>query len=176
MFAKELLIIMIIVIIILTTIVHKLLNKKNKLLSFWIAFSIFTIIYVSYMLINKNHVVKYNCNTKYWNKKDYKLDGLFFLDTYGEYKCGADLRYNNQSSIVYYNELINILISSALIFSVNTPKIFTKLLIAQALNTIVYFVKLDNLSKIKLFPTKKIIYLSITSLYVIIPLILAFKK
>ncbi len=163
---------MIIIILLLTTVVHKILNKKNKLLSFWIAFSIFTIIYVSYMLINKNHLVHYSCTNKYWNRKDYKLNGVFFLDTYGEYKCGCDLRYNNPTSIVYYNELINILISSALIFTVNNTYVFRQLLKAQALNTFVYFATLKDYSNMKY---RKSIYLGISSLYTIIPIILLYQ-
>ncbi len=171
--SKELLLILLAIIIILSVVAHKLTNKKNKLLSFWLGFSVFTIIYVSYMFINKNHLVNYSCKNNYWNRNDYKFNGHFLLDTYGEYKCGCDLRYNNHNSIVYYNELINILLSSALLFTVGNIAIFKDILFLQCVNTISYFATLEDYSNMNL---RKIIYLGISSLYSVVPFILLYRK
>ncbi len=170
--SRELLLILIVIIIILSVVAHRLTNKKNKLLSFWLGFSIFTIIYVSYMFINKNHLVNYSCKNNYWGRNDYKFNGNFLLDSYGEYKCGCDLRYNNHNSIVYYNELINVLISTALLFSIDKIGVFKDLLFLQALNTLTYFATLKNYSNMNL---RKTVYLSISGLYLIVPLILFYQ-
>ncbi len=170
--SRELLLGLIVIVIILSVVAHKLTNKKNKLLSFWLGVTLFTIIYVSYMILNKNHVVNYSCTNNYWGRNDYNFDGNFLLDTYGEYKCGCDLRYNNHNSIVYYNELINILLSSALLFTVGNMAIFKDILFLQCVNTISYFATLEDYSNMNL---RKIIYLAIVSLYFIVPFMLIYQ-
>ncbi len=169
--SKEVLLILFVLLIILSVIAHKLTNKKNKLLSFWLGFSIITLLF-SYMIINKNHVVNYSCKNNYWGRNDYNLDGYFLLESYGEYKCGCDLRYNYSNSIVYYNELINILLSFALLFTVGNTIIFKEVLFLQALNTIIYFATLKDYSNMNF---KKSAYLGFSSLYTIIPLILIYQ-
>jgi len=170
--SKELLLVLIVIVIILSVIAHKLTNKKNKLLSFWLGVTLFTILYVSYMIINKNHVVNYSCSNDYWNKKDYQFNGNFLLETYGEYKCGSDLRYNDPNSIVYYNELINILLSTALLFTVGNVPIFKDILVLQAINTLSYFGTYINYLFHHIIKTPNYIYLGISALYFIIPFVL----
>ncbi len=124
------------------------------------------------MLINKNHLVNYSCKNNYWGRNDYNFDGNFLLDSYGEYKCGCDLRYNTHNSIVYYNELINILLSTALLFTVGNRTIFKDLLFLQAVNTLTYFTTFKDYSNMNL---RKIIYLAIVSLYFIVPFMLIYQ-
>ena len=170
--SKELLLGLIVIVIILSIVIHKLTNKKNKLLSFWLGVTLFTLIYVSYMIINKNHVVNYSCKNNYWGHNDYDFNGHFLLDTYGEYKCGCDLRYDNHNSIVYYNELINILLSTALLFTVGNTIIFKDVLFLQGLNTLTYFATLTDYSNMDL---RKTIYLGISSLYLFVPFMLIYQ-
>jgi hypothetical protein len=170
--SKELLLGLIVIVIILSIVIHKLTNKKNKLLSFWLGVTLFTLIYVSYMIINKNHVVNYSCKNNYWGRNDYDFNGHFLLETYGEYKCGCDLRYDNHNSIVYYNELINILLSTALLFTVGNTIIFKDVLFLQGLNTLTYFATLKDYSNMDL---RKTIYLGISSLYLFVPFMLIYQ-
>jgi hypothetical protein len=173
--SKELLLGLIVIVIILSVVAHKLTNKKNKLLSFWLGVTLFTIIYVSYMIINKNHVVNYSCSNDYWERKDYKFDAHFLMETYGEYKCGCDVRYNDPNSVVYYNELINILLSTALLFTVGNIPIFKDILVLQAINTITYFATLIDYSFHNPIKNTNYIYLGISSLYFIIPIMLIYQ-
>ncbi len=170
--SRELLLGLIVIVIILSVVAHKLTDKKNKLLSFWLGTTLFTTIYVSYMILNKNHVVNYSCKNNYWGRNDYSLNGYFLLESYGEYKCGSDLRYDDHNSIVYYNELINILLSSALLFTVGNTTIFKDVLFLQAVNTISYFATLNDYSNMDL---RKIIYLGISALWIVVPFMLIYQ-
>jgi hypothetical protein len=169
--SKKILLFLLVMLVILSVIAHKVTNKKNKLLSFWLGFSVINIFF-SYMIIHKDYVVNYSCKNDYWNRTDYNLDGHFLLESYGEYKCGCDLRYNYSNSIVYYNELINILLSFVLLFTVGNTIIFKDVLFLQALNTIIYFATLKDYSNMDL---RKTIYLGFSSLNTIIPLILIYQ-
>ncbi len=170
--SRELLLGLVVIVIILSVVAHKLTNKKNKLLSFWLGVTLFTIILVSCMLINKNHLVNYSCKNNYWGRNDYNFNGHFLLETYGEYKCGCDLRYDDHYSIVYWNELINILLSTALLFTVGNTTIFKDILFLQAVNTLTYFATLKDYSNMDL---RKIIYLGISALYFIVPFMLIYQ-
>jgi hypothetical protein len=170
--SKELLLGLIVIVIILSVVAHKLTNKKNKLLSIWLGVTLFTLIYVSYMIINKNHVVNYSCKNNYWGRNDYNFNGYFLLESYGEYKCGCDLRYDDHNSILYYNELINILLSTALLFTVGNTTIFKDILFLQAVNTISYFATLKDYT---LRDLRKNIYLGISALWIAVPFVLIYQ-
>ena len=167
----EIILFLLVILVILSVIAHKVTNKKNKLLSFWLGFSVITLCY-SYMIIHTNKLVEYSCNNDYWGRSDYKLNGDFFIQSFGEYKCGCDLRYNDPYSIVYYNELINLFCFIAIIFSINNINMLKIALLIQALNTIIYFVTLKDYSNMNL---KKSSYLFYGGLYTTIPLILLYQ-
>ena len=165
----ELIIIVAVLLVVLFMIIQKTLKYKNKLLTFWLTITIFTVFYVSFMLLNKKHVANYSCSNKYWHKKDYNFDKQFLLDTYGEYKCGCDMRYDEETNFVYTNELFNILISIGLLCTFNNIPLFKNLLLLQFFNTIIYFVTLEDFSN---WTMRKTIYLGISALYVVVPAIL----
>ncbi len=143
--------------------------SKNIFIAIWLGIGIFTILLVSNMLIHKRELINYSCSNNYWSRNDYQFNPAFFLDTYGEYKCFADSRYNNPASIVYYNELINIIISGALLITIAHPALFRYLLLTQALNTLVYFSGIDDWSNLI---SRKGVYLGISALYIIYPALL----
>lgn len=143
--------------------------SSNMYISIWLGIGIFTILLVSNMLIHKRELINYPCSNNYWSRTDYQFNSAFFLDTYGEYKCFADSRYNNPASIVYYNELINIIISVALLLVIRRPALFRGLLLVQALNTIIYFMGLGDWSNLI---SRKGIFLGISALYIIYPALL----
>ncbi len=169
--SKDIILIILVIIIILSVIAHKLTNKKNKLLSFWLGFSVINIFF-SYMIIHKDYVVNYSCKNDYWNKTDYKLNGNFILESYAEYKCGCDPRFNDPYNMTYYYELFNIILATVLIFTANNINMLKNVLFLQALNSIISFYTLKDYSNLNI---KKIAYHGFVSSYIIIPFILIYQ-
>jgi hypothetical protein len=155
--------------------VYRIIKPRYPFLFAWIWFNIWIAIYEAYVVFNRRKLSEYekDCeNRKYWSEKK---DRPFWLDTWSEYSCFADTRYFNPEDFVHWIELGNaIIVCFIIIFTIlGWYKIVYLLLLIQAYHCLIYFVSLIQSKKYG-YPNifKKILYLFVSSLWIIIPVFL----
>lgn len=139
----------------------------------WLWFNLFIAAYEAHVVIMRKKFSKSGCPSNFW--KEPVQDG-FWLTAWHEYTCYSDTRYLDYNDPVFVIEGLNafivLMMWLALYFRAYT--IIIPLLLLQALNCVLYFVTLYKSGKInKSHKLKTILYLLMSSTWIIIPLVLA---
>jgi len=148
-------------------------SGSGSLLFGWLWFNLFIAIYEFYIVYNRDKFHKFKCPVNYWQEQvslDSKSGFNFWLNTWHEYTCQSDLRYLNPSSYVFYIELTNAILVVLLWIAFLTSGPVFKLLWSQLLVCTLYFLTLTRKNLKTPISAKTIIYLLISSLWIIVPL------
>lgn len=132
----------------------------------WFVFNLFISLYEVYIIQNRYYLNKNHCDDDFWrgsvNRK------TLLKDYWNEYACQTDERYFNTDSYVYILEGLNVFFTILLGFAILKNKYIKEVLLLQFLNAVFYFVSLSKGNN----SDKDITYKTISSLWLIIPVIL----
>jgi hypothetical protein len=135
----------------------------------WFLFNVFISIYEVYIIYNRNKLTTQECSDDFWDKESNPK--TMFKDYWNEYSCKTDDRYFNNKNYVFYMEALNIVFTILLGYAmVYKKKLIKSILILQFINAVVYF------STLKSVDLKDSVYRSISCLWLVIPVILIYKK
>jgi hypothetical protein len=143
----------------------------QALLFAWLWFNLFIAIYEVYIVAQKDKFNPKQCPKDFW--KEHVQDG-FWLKAWHEYSCFSDRRYLSPMDFVFWiefgNAILVILLWLAYLF--HQPTLLMILLIIQAYHCSIYFLSLVQSKKYdQKVPWKRNLYLGISSLWIIIPLL-----
>ncbi len=149
-------------------------SKESTLLFGWLWFNLFIAVYEFYIVYNRHKFHPDKCPANYWQEK---VRGDFWLNTWHEYTCQSDLRYLNPISYVFSIELTNAILVVLLwiAFLALQTKTVSTLLWSQLIVCTLYFASLARNIK-KPVSAKTIIYLFISSWWILVPLIILHLK
>lgn len=137
----------------------------------WLWFNLFIAIYEIYIVAQKDKFTPKQCPNDFWNEP--VQDG-FWLKAWHEYSCFSDRRYLSPSDFVFWIEFGNavLVILLWMAYLLNQTTLLTILLILQAYHCGIYFLSLIQSKKyVQILPWKRNLYLGISSLWIIVPII-----
>jgi hypothetical protein len=144
----------------------------SPLLFAWLWFNLFIAIYEFYVVAQKDKFNPKECPKDFW--KEPVQEG-FWLKAWHEYSCFSDRRYLSPTDFVFWIEFGNaiLVILLGIVYLFQIPVLLQHLLILQAYHCGIYFLSLIQSKKYEQkVPWKRNLYLSISSLWIIVPLIL----
>ena len=140
----------------------------NPLMVDWILWGLFIFVYSGIVIMNKK-IVKPIYN--FWQTDYTPFSKALFIDTYREYAQRVDARYFNQHNFVYLIESTNVIISLLLVYALIKRKmnLIMQLLFVQMVCCMIFFISAE---KILFYDLQSNIYLLISAIWIIIPMIL----
>jgi hypothetical protein len=142
----------------------------------WLWFNVFIAIYEFYIVYQRKTLATMTCQTSFWNTPISQHENLW-LRAWHEYTCYSDTRYMEPNNPVFLIEAMNAVIVVLLWIAFLFKSIICiyVLLVLQTLCCVLYFITLYTSRKTNTeHPRKALIYLSISSLWIIVPVALLF--
>lgn len=140
----------------------------------WLWFNLWIAIYEMYIVYCRKQLTKEKCQPGFWSKMN--SFQIFWKDAWNEYTCFSDTRYLEPYDFVFVIELINAILVLMMWFLLITKQMkgIYLLLLIQAYHCGIYFISLWYSQKInRLVPWKTWLYLWISALWILIPLMLS---
>lgn len=139
----------------------------------WLWFNLFIAVYEIYIVWNRTTVGARACPPAFWTTPRGE-NGEFWMDAWREYSCQSDRRYLDPHDFVFWIEFGNVIWVILLAAALATGKALWIgiVLILQAYHCLIYFITLYHSQKYTfIHPFKAWTYLTISALWIIIPII-----
>jgi hypothetical protein len=144
------------------------MKKINMIiLKWWLIFNVFISLYEIYIIKTREIVKDKYCVKNFWTVP-FKFKDINRLQAYWiEYACKVDNRYFNKNSYVYYFEAINVIttVAAIILYFYNLDYISFPIFF-QMINCCMYFYTIPS----QKYDYIDIVYLSISALWILIPL------